>query len=204
MSRPVQRFACGRSCARWQACRFAPVLGASHHVHSHTVRVAIAVKDRDAFEAAAREMGANILGDGTWPLYESTETGFAVHLPRWAFPIVATTAGHIAADPGDDDCLAVPGQLQEFTGRYVIAAARRAADVQGWYSEMNAAGELVIYHPDGGTLTVTAAGVIDAAGFTGCGCDQAAGPIAEALGRQVERTNKPEYLAERAHVRAVE
>lgn len=200
---PVRRFTCGRTCARWHACRFAPVLGASHGVHSHTVRVAVAVKDPDAFAAAARAMGGEVLGPGTFKLFETTETGFGVTLPGWRFPIVATDGAAIAADHYDG-AWGNPADLVTLSERYVIEAARAAAAVQGWYCEADASGALVIYHPDGGTLTVSPSGTVDAAGFTGCGCDQAAGPIAEAIGRTVDRVNKPEYLKERAHVRTTE
>lgn len=200
---PVRRFDCGRSCARWHACRFAPVLGASYRVHSHTVRVAVAVKDLDAFAAVALAMGGEVLGPGTFPLFESTETGFGVKLPGWAYPIVATAAGTIAADHYEG-AWGNPADLVALAEGYAIEAARRAADLQGWYHETQSDGALLIYHPEGGTLTVSPSGTVDAAGFTGCGCDQAAGPIAEALGRTVDRVNKPEYLQERAHVRATE
>lgn len=67
---------------------------------------------------------------------------------------------------------------------------------------MQADGNLLIYHPDGGTLQVTAAGQIDASGFTGSSCAAATEPIAKALGQKTDETIKPEYNQTQLNVKA--
>jgi hypothetical protein len=83
---------------------------------------------------------------------------------------------------------------------YAIEAASEAAQAQGWPIERQA-DKLIIYHPDGGTITVLADGSVDASQFSGTGCSLATAQIEQALGVSVDVHYKPEYLQESAQVR---
>lgn len=166
---------------------------------SHTVTVEIEVRDRDAFEAAVLALGGEVLGEGVWDLFETrTHEGFAVQLPGWRYPLILTPEGlkldNYGGRWGSEE------SLLRFQERYAIEAARRAAEAQGWYCEESAEGALVIYHPDGGTLTVEPSGAIDATCFEGRACAAATEPIEAALGRRRNATEKAEMRASRQHI----
>jgi hypothetical protein len=75
---------------------------------------------------------------------------------------------------------------------YALQAAQEAANQQGWYTERQA-DSLVIYHPDGGTITVDATGAVDASHFMGQNCLSACAPIESALGSKSEVSLKAEF-----------
>lgn len=168
---------------------------------SHTVRVQIALRNRSALATAVSALGGQVLGDGEHRLYSSREVGFAVKLPGWRYPIVVREDSTLAYDDYHG-AWGNPRDLERLKGRYAIEAARAEADRLGWYCEEQ--GEfLIIYHPDGGTLTVGMGGEVDASGFLGAACDAASSPLEAAMGRRLEATTKPERWQERARVQEI-
>jgi len=168
---------------------------------SHTVSVDIEIRNRDAFLAAVSACGGEVIGEGEHRLYSTYETGFAVQLPGWSYPIVLTEKGlrydNYGGYWGDQE------QLDTLIARYAVETARAKATELGWYSEAQPDGSLLIFHPDGGTLTVTGSGV-SVACVEGQSCVDISAPIEEALGRPVERSLADDYYIERARVTATE
>jgi hypothetical protein len=150
----------------------------------------------------AASLGATVLGEGTFRLFEGRQSfeGFAVKFEGWQFPIIATADGLKYDDYKGR--WGNPADVLALREGYAIAVARKAAEAQGWYSETDAAGDLVVYHPDGGTITVTRAGAVDAACFEGRSCTEATAPLEAALGKPLESVAKPELLHERARISA--
>lgn len=196
-------FSCGRTCRPFcEQCRFTPILSAlgPNKVYSHTTRVKVEYKSPDDFGRAALAMGGTVLGQGTYQFYDrSRETGFGINLLNWKYPIVLREDGSIAMD-NYQGAWGDPEDLKRLQQHYTIEVARSAATAQGWSSDMNAQGELVIFHPDGGTLTVSKTGTVDAANFVGASCVAAGAIIENAMGRTISTQNKPELLMERARV----
>jgi hypothetical protein len=158
---------------------------------SHTISAQIELRNTAALDYAVKQMNGQILGQGTHRLFSTQETGFGFRLPNWRCPLVARSNGTLAYDDYNGAWGNV-SDLDKLKAHYALAAARAAAEAQGWYCE-ESAGQLIIYHPDGGTLTVDATGVIDASGFVGSACELASKPIAEALGEITSQTKKAEY-----------
>lgn len=168
---------------------------------SHTVSIDLDVSDLDRFTRAVLAQGGEVLGDGEHRLYESTETGLGFKLPGWRLPIVLTEKGlrydNYQGHWGPQET------LDAILTRYAVDTAKAKADELGWYSEVQPDGSLLIYHPDGGTLTVTGEGV-SVACVEGQSCVDISAPIEEALGKATERTLTDEYYQERAKVTASE
>jgi hypothetical protein len=154
--------------------------------------------DPRALKAAVEAMGGQFLGEGQYKLYSSSEIGLGFRLPGWTYPCICRSDGTLAYDDYNGAWGNV-NDLQRLKGAYAIEAARLAAQDLGWYTELHG-DELVIHHPDGGTLTVSPNGTVDAACFLGRDCASAAAPIEAALGRKVDTTLKPEYFQERAKI----
>lgn len=165
---------------------------------SHTVKVKVAFKDGDALGRAAIALGGTCLGQGQHQLFSSTETGVGIQLPGWRFPLVARADGTLAFDDFNGSW-GNRADLDKLKQRYAIECARLAAESQGWMCQ-ETGGELLIFHPDGGTLTVTADGKIDANQFEGESCSLATHLIANAVGKPEEETMKNDFFAERAHI----
>lgn len=199
--RTFTNFDCGRTCVRGHECKFAPITRAigRTYVHSHTTKVAIEIRSREALAAAVLAMGGSVLGYGTHKLYSSTETGFAVQLPGWRYPVIAKDVGGLAYD-NYNGSWGNAADLTKLTGRYAIEAARAAANGQGWMSQDAADGGLVVFHPSGGMMSVSPAGVVDATGFTGTACAEAGAIIEGALGKNLETNLKPAFFEERARI----
>lgn len=191
----MSNFICPRTCPmiseRW--CRFRPVLDALGpvRVNSHTVRVTVDLRDDRALGDAVAALGGSVLGRGTHRLYQGDESGLGFRLPGWRYPLVARPDGTLAYDDYNGAWGRV-ADIDRLRGEYTLAlAARRAAEL-GWLCER--AGEsMTIYHPSGGTLSVTADGTIDAAQFVGRGCHDAI--LTLGLGRIAQAQAKPEYNA---------
>lgn len=159
---------------------------------SHTITVQIEMRDRDAIAAAVTRMGGRVIGEGTHHLYGGEETGYAIHLEGWRYPMVIREDGTLCYDDyhgrwGD------PQDIDELQAEYALARAEQECHRLGWYCERQDDGALLVYHPDGGTLRIEAGGTIDAAGFSGAGCAAATAPLAAALGSVTAEQRKPEY-----------
>lgn len=166
---------------------------------SHTVKIAIEFMNRTALAAAVAAIGGNVLGEGTWRLYAGQEQGFGFNLPAWRYPLVVRKDNTLAFDDYHGSW-GNRADIDKLKGFYAIEAAYQAASEQGWIADRQTDGSLLIYHPDGGTITVSATGEVDCNGFAGQGCDVAS-KISDALGQTLERQNKAEYFAESAHIR---
>lgn len=178
---------------------------------SHTAKIKVEYRDADAFRAACEACGYTWIGEGRHGFYRYNPTdgfadGLGFKIPGWSYPAVLTADGTLAFDDSsrmhygrtaDKD-----GKIPEFDAlarRYALEAARNAATAQGWYSEMQG-DQLVIYHPDNGTLTVTADGKVDANSFTGPTCADAVSLIGNAMGTPVETVAKPAYYQQFAQI----
>lgn len=190
---PAARFACQRLCTPGDLCKFSAIFAAigTTRVMSHTVQVTVQIKDKGPLSAAILAMGGTVLGEGTHQLYSSSEAGFGFKLPGWKFPLILRADNTMTFDDYHGQW-GNPEDLKKLTGRYAIEAARTAADGQGWSSEDDDEGGLLIRHPSGGSLTVKRDGTVDAIGFIGSACDIAA-VIEEAMGTPGEKAYKPEY-----------
>lgn len=170
---------------------------------SHTVRVRVEMRDRETLGHAVSDVGGTVLGEGTYKLYQNSETGFGFKLLNWKYPVVLKADNDLAFD----DYGGYWGNrvdLDGLTQRYAIQAAKAAAEAQGWLTEEVAGGALLIYHPDGGTLTVRPDGSVDAENFVGTGCQNASEAIEAAMGTRQSQSVKLDMFAERAHIRNVE
>jgi len=158
----------------------------------------VELRDRDSLARAVVALGGEVLGQGTHRLFAGPEEGFGFRLKDWHYPLVLKENGELAYDDynGHWGNVADIDRLRE---GYAMQAARQAAEAQGWLCE-EVGGGLVVYHPDGGTLTVRPDGTVDASGFEGCGCTTATEVIEHALGTRQEERLKDSYFAERAHV----
>lgn len=198
------QFKCGRTCRVFERCRFTPVLsalGRGQTAFSHTAHVKVDFHDLDVLARCITEMGGKVLGHGEYKLYSSTEQGWGFTLPGWQYPLIVTEGASLSYD-NYAGMWGKLGDVETLRRSYTIECAAAAAAAQGWYCERQ--GEsLVVYHPAGGTLTVTPDGVCDAMGIVGAGC-HVFEAIESALGQSREVTLKPEYFAERANVRATE
>jgi hypothetical protein len=166
---------------------------------SHTVKIAIEFQNRTALSAAVEAIGGTVRGEGTHYLFAGQEQGFCFELPGWRYPLVLRSDNTLAFDDYHGSWGNVK-DIDKLKGAYAIEAAHQAASEQGWISERQADGTLLIYHPSGGTFTVTNEGVMDATGFVGTSCDVAA-VIEAALGPVSERQNKADYYVESVHIR---
>lgn len=198
-------FTCPRTCPRFgdpTHCRFAPVIHAVDTPCSHTTAITVEIRDRDAFGRAAQRLGGTVIGLGSHRLYSTTEQGYAVHLPNWRYPIILQQDGSRSRLAMDhyNGAWGHPNDLTRLTHAYVIEVARAEAERLGWMVEEHD-NTLLIYHPSGGTLTVTGDGTVDATGFLGQGCHDAALPIEQALGVARSRILKPEYEQQHAEIR---
>jgi len=169
---------------------------------SHTVKVKIEMKNTDALTRAAIALGGQVLGQGTHRLYSSQEDGFAIKLPGWQYPVIAKTDGTLAYDDYQGHWGNVR-DIETLKSRYAIEAARLECERLGWYCEEQN-NSLIVYHPDGGTLTIGESGEIDASGFSGSSCSDATSPLERALGKTTESVKKNEYWHEYAKIQCQE
>lgn len=161
---------------------------------SHLLTIKTEIKDMEALASAVEALGGHVLGMGKYLVYTQWVEGLGIRLPGWYYPVVLKEDGSLAFD-NDRGRWGDPARLDELRSRYTIEAARLAATRLGWVSEVQPDGKLVIYHPDGGTLTVED-GTLDAAGFQGASCANATEAIAAALGAVGTEIRKPEWNQE--------
>ena len=190
-------FTCPRTCPKYErrdVCRFNSLLaavGVAEAVTSVTVTVRVAFKRADALAAAVRACGGDVIGFGTHKLFEREPVeGFGFRLPGWKFPLVATGSGSLCFDDYTGAWGSV-ADLERLKREYTLAAAEVAAAALGWLNERTPAGSVRVFHPSGGYLDVTSDGV-DAVGFGGVGCHEAAAAIADAIGATSQAIAKPE------------
>lgn len=165
---------------------------------SHTIKIQVQLRDKNALGQGVLDLQGVILGEGRHSLYQGSEQGFGFTLPRWTYPLVLKECGQLAFDDYSGHW-GNRGDVERLIERYSIHAAKAAAEAQGWLTELGD-DQLVIYHPDGGTLAVKANGTLDAVNFVGAGCASASEVIESALGTRQEQQLKSEYFAERTHV----
>lgn len=160
---------------------------------SHKITVKTEFNDKDALGAAAKKIGGRVIGEGTHHLYNGqTAKGFAVQLASpWIYPIVLTPAGTLEFDNFNNNW-GNSADLETLKAEYLIEVAVKAAENLGWMTQRTPEGTIDIFHPDGGVLTVTRDGVVDANGFHGIGCKGAVETIAAALGQTQTATDKAE------------
>lgn len=172
-------FNCPRTCPafndRW--CRFNVLFSGMVHlrVDSHTARVKVDYNNADQLRAAVEKIGGTWLGHGSHELFERndagkrrTETGLGFTLPNWNYPLIVTDAGQLAYDDYNGKWGNVE-DLVKLQAEYAWAHVEQQAANIGWQTE-RVSGSLVVYHPEGGTLTLSAAGECETAGFVGSGC----------------------------------
>jgi hypothetical protein len=169
---------------------------------SHTVKVQIEFRNREALIQAVQRLGWHVLGEGSYELFSSSESGLGVQIPGWRYPIVIKGDGTIAFDDYNGQW-GNRADIEKLRAEYALEAACLAAEAQGWYCE-RLDEKLIIYHPEGGTITVDATGAVDASGFIGASCAKATEPIEAVLGVRREQVLKKEYLHENANVRVKE
>jgi len=209
-------FCCDRTCPLFEVvdlCRFQPVMRRIGRVvvNSHTMKVDVEFRDRDAFGRAAERMGGEAIGPGRHELFErddesgeiAAHDGYGIRLPDWSFPLILSDDGQLLFDDYEGAWGNV-ADIETLKSHYAVEVARSAAEAQGWYCEDAADGSVVVYHPQGGTLTVTADGTVDANGFTGTGCHNPTDLISQAMGTVTDVTAKPAYYAAQAEIRVQE
>jgi hypothetical protein len=198
-------FDCPRSCPKFERidlCRFNPLfrlIGSPAAVNSHTVKIRIELSNPAALAAAVAALRGEFLGSGEFELFETAGrsrqrfSGFGFRLPGWRFPLIAQSSGDLAFDDFNGNWGNV-ADLDRLRSEYATAAAELAAARLGWQSERLSGGGLRVFHPSGGFLDVSAAGSgLDASGFNGIGCHNAAAELAAAIGRPLEFQAKPEF-----------
>ena len=224
-------FGCGRTCARWQACRFMPVLRQVGHtaVFSHVSKVDVVIRDLDALETAGRKCGLVLhrgqktykwfgqsVGDYPIPTgMNVSDLGKCTHALSVANNPDAYEIGVVAQADGTYNLVwdfweggyglqeRVGTDCEDLIADYTIESARNAARSVGWQTIDVQDGTLLILHPDRGTLTVHGNGTCEANGFVGQGC-HATAIIENAIGTIRETNYKNEYYAQVAHVRQSE
>lgn len=165
---------------------------------SHTVKLKVELRNKTALGYSVVELKGSVLGEGTHRLYQGNESGFGFTLPAWTYPLVLKTTGELLFDDFGGHW-GNRSDIDRLMEHYTLHAAKFAADAQGWMSERTGAG-LIIFHPNGGTLTIGTGGVIDAQNFVGSSCATATEAIEAALGTRKEQSLKNDFFVERARI----
>ena len=98
---------------------------------SHIVQIKTEVKSEAAVQAACKRLHLPPAKHGSFELYNSTETGLGIELPKWRYPVVANLqTGDLKFDNyggrwGDQE------YLDQFLQRYTVEAATIAARKEG-------------------------------------------------------------------------
>ena len=98
---------------------------------SHIVEIRTEVRSEAAVQSACRRLHLPPAKRGTFELYNSTESGLGIELPKWRYPVVANTeTGQIKFDNyggrwGDQE------YLDQFLQRYAAEAAMIEARNRG-------------------------------------------------------------------------
>jgi hypothetical protein len=158
---------------------------------SHTTKIKVEFKDKDSLSRAVEAIGGKILGEGNHRLYGGSYEGFGFVLPGWQYPCILGADGALSYD-NYGGAWGKADVLDLLKGEYALQVAESVSLAQGWISE-RCGDAVIIHHPDGGTITVTSAGV-DASQFMGANCVSACSPLELALGSAPERMLKTEYF----------
>lgn len=190
---PPLSFTCPRTCPahRTHWCRFNALftmIGAPR-VHSHTVKIKVDYRDPDALRSAVLALGGAWIGAGSHKLFERAETGLGFTLPNWRYPLCATPTGELAYDDYHGSWGNV-ADLEKLRTAYTTGTVERAALALGWQFARTQNG-IEVFHPQGGVLTVSNAGVCETTGFTGSNCHDAR--TALGLAADGEPVNKAEH-----------
>ena len=98
---------------------------------SHIVQIQTEVRSELAVQAACKRLHLPPAKRGAFELYDSTETGLGIELPKWRYVVVANTdTGQLSFDNYEDkwgDRI----HLDRFLQRYAVEAATIAARKQG-------------------------------------------------------------------------
>ena len=98
---------------------------------SHIVQIQTEVRSEPAVHAACKRLHLPPAKRGTFELYDSTETGLGIELPKWRYPVVANTkTGELRFDNYGEKWGAQE-YLDQFLQRYAVEAATIAARKQG-------------------------------------------------------------------------
>ena len=98
---------------------------------SHVVQIQTEVRSEPAVQAACKRLHLPPARRGTFELYDSTETGLGIELPKWRYPVVANTeTGELRFDNFGEKW-GVQEYLDQFLQRYAVEAATIAARKQG-------------------------------------------------------------------------
>jgi len=98
---------------------------------SHIVQIKTEVRSETAVQAACKKLHLPPAAQGTFELYNSTETGLGIELPRWKYPVVANLqTGELKFD-NYEGRWGERKQLDKFLQRYCVEAATIAARKQG-------------------------------------------------------------------------
>jgi len=204
-------FSCPRSC-RWaekvDICRFMPILEkmVDRVVDSHTTRVEFKIKDRDILiSVISRYPEIKLIGEGAHQLYSGPVHGFAFHLPGWKYPVVLSKDtlyyDNYGGRWGDQSV------LDRILSEYKLALVESECLRLGWmYQTDLKSNSVTVYHPDGGTLTIHLDKdvVIDANGFVGSSCHEAAASFVSKFGQALEVTEKPSSQLNNAVIQQLE
>lgn len=160
-------------------------------VRSHTTRVAVEIRDIDALERTAAQLGWEFAFWQEVRFYDQrVVAGPTVKPSGWQYPIVASQ-GELVFDH-DNGRWGNPADLETLKGAYTLQLARGLAESHGMDCQI-VNGELVIFQPGGQSIQVRADGSVEAVGFTGNGCADATRFLEEALGKPLETDYKPEF-----------
>ena len=98
---------------------------------SHIVQIQTEVRSEPAVQAACKRLHLPPATRGTFELYDSTETGLGIELPKWRYPVVANTeTGQLRFD-NYGERWGSQEYLDQFLQRYAVEAATIAARKQG-------------------------------------------------------------------------
>lgn len=147
---------------------------------SHTVTTKIEFRDKGPLGEAVKRMGGTVLGQGTHQLFSSREPGFGFTLPNWRHSLVLTDTNELKFDDYHGEWGNVK-DLEVLKGYYAVEMAVKVAEELMWQAERINDG-VTVYHPEGGYITVTCDGTVDANGMIGKGCQAAVEAFSTALG----------------------
>lgn len=183
----AMKFDCTRTCKLGHWCRFSLLLRAigPTRVNSHTATVKVSI-DPDTLSALVAELGGIALGVREHHLgFGNYATGHGWKIPSWVYgnlpcQLVLREGGSLIYDNANTDV------VKALEAKFAIAKAETEARNLGWQTERTEAG-LVVHHPAGGSITITAGGVVDAAGFVGRSCHEAVAALGVNVGDVVEK-----------------